>query len=194
MWWPFSFKKTRRTRSDTAIKHSFSNVKKDIMEIKDITEQNTKGIQQLNSKIEQIESSISDLNHNFSILTENKSVSLDDSFEKLKTPKTTKEASKRLWENLTNLQRSMLINLKLLLDEENKKWIPMKYLSQELYPDKSYTDVKAMISNYTDLLFEHGLLLKKRKGRDTYLTITEKTLPFIPKKEVKIKKRVENKN
>ncbi|MEK6860907.1 MAG: hypothetical protein AABY07_02950, partial [Nanoarchaeota archaeon] len=80
------------------------------------------------------------------------------------------------------------------LDEENKKWIPMKYLSQELYPDKSYTDVKAMISNYTDLLFEHGLLLKKRKGRDTYLTITEKTLPFIPKKEVKIKKRVENKN
>ncbi|MBI2499342.1 hypothetical protein HYV88_03820 [Candidatus Woesearchaeota archaeon] len=190
MWWPFSFKKTteKSTISESSVKKSFSNVKKDMQEIKTKTDSNTEEIKKINTKIIQLESSISNLNQN--IILFNKTLPVEEEILETKIPSSlNKENTKKLWDNLTNLQKSMLINIKLLLDEEGKKWVPMKYLAQELYPEKTYPDIKAMISNYTDLLLEHGLLLKRRKGRETYLSLTEKALPFIPKKELKVKQK-----
>jgi len=190
MWWPFSFKKTteKSTISESSVKKSFSNVKKDMQEIKTKTDSNTEEIKKINLKIEQIDSSISNLNQN--IILFNKALPVEEEILESKTPDSfNKENTKKLWDNLTNLQKSMLVNIKLLLDEEGKKWVPMKYLAQELYPEKTYPDIKALISNYTDVLLEHGLLIKRRKGRETYLSLTEKALPFIPKKELKVKQK-----
>jgi len=103
------------------------------------------------------------------------------------TGKSSQEFNQRLWDDLTNVQKSLVVRLKQLQDEENQEFVSMKTLAVELYPEKKYADVKAMISNYTDLLFEQGFIEKKRKRRESFLSVTGKAAPFVPKKRINIK-------
>ena len=57
----------------------------------------------------------------------------------------------------------------------------MKHLSEELYPEKEYNDVRSMISDYVNLLNEYGLVKKTRKGRQIFVSITEKGSIFYDK-------------
>ena len=87
----------------------------------------------------------------------------------------------KILDNLTNVQKSVLITLHSLEREGNIQWISMRTLSDELYPDKDYNAVKSMLSTYTENLFELGLIDKKRKGRGTYLALTSKASTLLPK-------------
>lgn len=89
----------------------------------------------------------------------------------------------------TNLQKSILINLFILTKESNTKWLGMKDLSQEIYPNKDYNSIRSMISTYTDSLHDGGFIQKMRKGRDTYLSLTEKGLSFMEKEKLVVSKK-----
>jgi hypothetical protein len=90
-------------------------------------------------------------------------------------------------DNLTNLQKTFLAQLFTLQKESSQKWVSMKYLAQEIYPTKDYQTIRSMISTYTEILLELGLIEKRRKGRDTYVSLTKKANAHLDKKKKAIK-------
>ena len=92
--------------------------------------------------------------------------------------------------SLTNLQKSIIVNLYLLSTESSHEWVSMREISQELYPDKKYSKIKSLLSAYTDLLVDLNLIKKERKGRETYLSLTSKAQVIVQK--TKIKKTTKN--
>ena len=89
------------------------------------------------------------------------------------------------WEDLTTIQQNIFLRLGLLQIESSQKRIAMKHLSEELYPEKEYNDVRSMISDYINLLNEYGLIKKTRKGRQIFLTVTERGTVFYDKEKKK---------
>lgn len=177
MWWFFKKKNTseeveeKLRKINSSIQLSFNNVKKDIS--------------RLTSRINHHDITIMDLNN---LLQEHsKSKQAFDIKQELNLEEI-ESSSPDILSGLTNLQKSILLRLKLLSKETNNGWVAMKLLSQDLYPDKNYNDIKSMVSTYTDTLLQLNLIKKKRKGREIHLNLTEKTHKIMPKQEIRIKK------
>ncbi len=97
--------------------------------------------------------------------------------------------NEKIINDLTDTQKSIFYRLGTLLYESSQEWITTKALAQELYPDKAYDKVRSTLSEYTSILIEAGILKKKRRGKLTYLSITEKGLGLFEKtKKIKLKK------
>jgi len=76
--------------------------------------------------------------------------------------------------DLMPTQEKILMNLIGLINETGSEWIPMKEIARGAYPEKEYSKIKSMVSNHTDFFLTFGLVEKKRKGRQTYVSLTEK--------------------
>ncbi len=79
---------------------------------------------------------------------------------------------------LTETQKVIFSRLATMQNESQQQWIPIKMLAQELYPDKPYNMVRSTLSEYFGILIEAALVKKKRKGKLTYVSITEKGVKF----------------
>ncbi|QQG39162.1 MAG: hypothetical protein HYS32_01765 [Candidatus Woesearchaeota archaeon] len=92
---------------------------------------------------------------------------------------------------ITPAQQNLLIMLYKLLNESGREWVSMKNLTLEIHPKKEYKNIKSLISDYTNILSDLGLVRKTRKGRETYLTLTEKAKKSLKKvkKEITIRNR-----
>lgn len=88
------------------------------------------------------------------------------------------------WDILTEVQKILCYKLAAIEKETPQKWVSLKYLAQEVYPDKNYESIRSTISEYTSNLEELGFLKKKRKGKQTFIVSTEKN-PYVNKKEKK---------
>jgi len=77
-------------------------------------------------------------------------------------------------DTLTDTQKLIFLRLNTLQKEAKDSWITLKYLAQELYPNKSYNSIRSTLSEYTDILIDVGLVIKKRKGKQTLISLTEK--------------------
>lgn len=170
MWWFFRKKEDKKWKElHESLKKSFNNIKRDMQKFK--------------SSIEEHDDHILNIKDQLAGL-------------RVKTPEELQEekldlevTEGKIIEGLTNLQKSLLSRLKILSNESAQEWITMKYLTQELYPQKDYNDIKSMISNYTDALLQLGLIHKKRKGRQIHLSLTQKAEEILPKRFNIIKKK-----
>ncbi len=88
------------------------------------------------------------------------------------------------WELLTEVQKILCYKLAAIEKETPERWISLKYLAQEIYPDKNYESIRSTISEYTSNLEELGFIQKRRKGKQTFIISTEKN-PCLNKKEKK---------
>ena len=99
------------------------------------------------------------------------------------------EMPAKILNDLTDTQKAIFLRLGTLLYESSQEWITTKALAQEIYPDKSYDKVRSTLSEYAGILIESGLIRKKRRGKLTYISITEKGLNLFEKsKKSKLKK------
>lgn len=201
--WPFKFNNHKKneenekwSRLHIILRNSFSLIKKDIENMNYIfnrkESEQDKSLEELHTKMALVESILTEVQEKQNSLQEIQQISqnqvknmiVQERLNELKNPST---ETVSLIEHLTDTQKSLLIKLNILLQESGEEWISMKYLTQELYPNKNYEDVKSMVSNYTDTLLNLGLLEKKRKGRQIYLLLTNKTKKILPQKNLKIK-------
>ncbi len=179
MWWLFRKKesikevKEELEKIKSSLKNSFNYVKKDMSHLKSRINNHDINIVELHNILQEFQQdSPKDIK---------KELSLDEI--------ELSETSIDILENLTNLQKSILLRLKLLSKETDQEWITMKLLTQDLYPNKNYNDIKSMVSTYTDTLLQLNLIQKKRKGREIHLSLTDKTHQILPKKLIKIKNK-----
>lgn len=81
-------------------------------------------------------------------------------------------------DHFTDTQRAIFSRLGVIQKEGSQSWIPLKQIAQEIYPDKQYDDVRSTISEYMGLLSDAGLVKRVRKGKQTFVSISEKGSKF----------------
>ena len=197
MWWLFSNKKrdvdtsssysihlfSKIKTMEENLKNSFFNIKKDIHKVNTVVFMHDDKITHLKERVKYLETLMENLRE------------FESGGELSKEKPNKKEAQAPAsvqtditihdhiikWEDLTNIQQNLFMRLGLLQIESSQRRIAMKNLAEELYPEKTYNDVRSMISDYVNLLNEYGLIKKTRKGRQIFVSITEKGLLFYDK-------------
>jgi hypothetical protein len=119
-----------------------------------------------------------------------------------KTQKTTKEAQyyddeetqlpkikRSFLDDLTETQKAMFLRLGAFQRESGQEWTALKTLAQDIYPGKTYDKVRSTVSEYIGILVDAGLIAKTRKGKQTYITITEKGQQYFKKNDKKTPKK-----
>ena len=91
------------------------------------------------------------------------------------------EDDENLWDSLTETQQKLCWKLAALQKEMPDQWISLKYLAQELYPDKEYGAIRSTLSQFVTALEEMGFVKRKRKGKQAYI-ISTPTNPCLKRK------------
>ena len=179
MWW--WFKKRKDKSSDdkrwaslaASLKLSFSQVKEDIDHLTSSDSSQNQKLDDVSRRMQLVESRLDSLY----LLNVTRNHHLQQEIPERKETKqqTNPETTLHLIENLTDVQRAILMTLAQVTHEVPSHQISLRDLSLELYPNKRYNDVRTMMSEYTDKLLEFGLINKKRKGREVVISLTDKT-------------------
>lgn len=93
-------------------------------------------------------------------------------------------------EHFTDTQKAIFSRLGVIQKEGSQSWIPLKQIAQEIYPDKQYDDVRSTISEYMGLLSDAGLVKRVRKGKQTFVSISEKGSKFFVDNRKKVTPKV----
>lgn len=190
----FSFLKKRFGReSENSFKNSvssaFTNVRTDMDQIskwvhhfKNKHDGHDKQFNIIHSRLNKIERMLSEL----SSLQNIKEDDLEESFE----PEEKSFPQSSQWDTLTETQQRICWLVARLQTEMPDQWISLKYLAQEIYPDKDYNKVRSTLSAYINVLEELGYIDRKRNGKQTYVYSTVRN----PCQSGKIKMKVKVKN
>lgn len=175
---------------NTNLKHSFLKIKEDIRTIKEWIDYFESQHTEHKAKFKHLENKLTHLDEmlSYSVLAPKKvekkvreveeelSEEVEEILEKAPHP-----AYLKMLENLTETQKTIFYRLALLLKESDQEWITIKTLATDLYPDKPYDQVRSTASEYVNILMESGLLEKRRRGKHTYVAITEKGKKLVEK-------------
>jgi len=83
------------------------------------------------------------------------------------------------WNSLTDLQKSMIEVMAKLHTEGGKRWIPLRQLTEEIYPNKEYHKVRPLVSSYASILIEYDLIKKKRVGKQLFVALSKKSFKYL---------------
>lgn len=178
VWWLFKKKeeipeqhhiKKRVDTIEQGVKSSFSNIRKDILH--------------LFSKLDKHDKELLMLKHRLSTMQSTKEPEIQEEITREIEVDSTKPNI--AWEDLTTVQQSLFKSLAVLQVESSQKWVAMKNLAEELYPNKPYDSVRSMISDYIHLLVDMGLVKKSRKRRQVYLSLSKTGTKFFDKTKQK---------
>ena len=189
MFWIFKKKEDKKAHQKIdhihkILKNSFKNVKEDIEELgnwqKSLEHSHKEykyKIEEFNLRLVKIESLLFSLNKTQKI--EEKQI------KTTKKEENTQRHSDLILDLLTSTQLDIFTKIYYLQKQIGTK-ISYKSLSKILYGEKSYNEVRSTISEYITFLEEHGLIKKFRKGRESYVGVTERgseLLKILNKKE-----------
>ena len=150
------------------LRRAFSKIKNNFYEVYKSDEKLKHGMDLMNLKLESIEKQLS--------LLQQQAIS-QQSIEDL--PKEEDEEELTLFQDLTHTQLSLvgtMLKLKMITKQD---WIPVKSIAKEYYPDHDYNNVKGILSQYTEILLELGLIKKKRYGMLMNVSFTKKGEKFV---------------
>ncbi len=173
VWW--FFKKRDDKRVEEKLKHlnnslstSFSNIKRDLSAMNNHVSDLKSNDKDQDEKIEELQSKIDII---FNLLEENK---IKVKQEVIEEEEEEIEVRPNFLNPLTDTQKLIFIRLNTLQKENKGNQIAIKHLAQELYPNKNYDAVRSTLSEYLGILIDLGLVDKSRKGKQTYVYITNK--------------------
>ncbi len=177
------------------LKESFTRIKKDIQAtrdwltfFKDREQDHEKRLQNIESRLEELDSILNYMQEAQEEIPKKQEVIIVDTQREERETEEDSEPT-RILNDLTDTQKAIFLRLGTLLYESSQEWITAKALAQEIYPDKQYDKVRSTLSEYTSILIESGLVKKRRRGKLTYMSITEKGLQLFEKtKKTKLKK------
>ena len=160
--------------------NSFSNVRNDLEKVTSWINHfhgrhtdNDKKMDTAINRLDKIEYAVSELQD-----------AMTSVYQKMSEPRVTEEEEVEeeqlvreqdpIWLELTETQQKLCWKIAALQKEIPNEWISLKYLAQEMYPDKDYASVRSTISQFVAQLEELGFVKRKRKGRQAYVCSTEK--------------------
>lgn len=191
MWWPFSIKKENSknsTNTNRSLKNAFNKVKKDIKNLTNIFETHKTEILTHKNKQEEIVAQI------LSRLEKVEDIIFEKRQETEKIEPLLIKPSSNIAEHLTEKQLIFCQVIAALQKESPNQWISLKMIASELYPDKKYHQIRSMISQYTTLLDELGIIKHRYKGRQAYVMATQKNPYFNPITNIKAEEKKNKKS
>ncbi|MDP4012713.1 MAG: hypothetical protein Q8R00_03865 [Candidatus Nanoarchaeia archaeon] len=93
-------------------------------------------------------------------------------------------------DQFTDTQKAIFSRLGIIQKESSQPWIPLKHLAHEVYPEKEYNDVRSTLSEYMGLLSDAGLIKRTRKGKQTFVSVSEKGKQLFADNRKKLKPKV----
>ena len=186
VWWLFQKKREdisshpHLKKIEGALKSSFNNIKGDISSITSHIHKHKGHITEINKKLEQLEKNIVYLHGKL----EKESVKKEEDME-LAEEEYSEDNKEKILNNLTTVQTSILRRLAHLQTETDESWVSTKNLTEDLYPEKEYSKIRPMMSDYLNILLDFGLINKVRKRRQTYVSLSTKAINLIPKSKQK---------
>jgi len=185
-------------RLNINLKHSFLKIKEDIRAIRAWIDYFEAQHREHKSKFKHVESRLAQMDEvvSYALLAPQKQTKEDlrlqeevkEIVEQAPTPHYLK-----LLDNLTETQKAMFHRLALLLKEAGQEWITIKSLAIDLYPDKAYDQIRSMMSEYVNILVESGLLEKRRRGKQAYVTVTNKGKQLLEKAKQEVAPKIKTK-
>jgi hypothetical protein len=190
VWWLFSKKKKDDKKWEILnqnLSTSFQNIREEFRSLKEKDIEHDGDIKDVSSRLIRLEGMIQAI-----LSTKEQSLQLqrpqtEERLPELSPPKLQRE--------LTDSQEIILTRLLAFMREDPSSWRSLKELTQDLYPQKKYKEVKSLISEYTDILENFNFITKRRKGRSVYIYLTKKgqdlakNLEKNQKKELKAKEK-----
>jgi uncharacterized membrane protein len=153
---------------DSALRTSFANLKRDVLK-QDQT------IEQLSVKFTEQENFIKHLAAEIAILRPNQTSKPESTPTPVTKESTNIQPQSR--PRLTPLQLQLLKHLMILQLEAGRRYVSMRELAAELYPDKVYSNIKTTLSKYLKELGQEGLIDKLNNGR-LLVSFTETALQY----------------
>ena len=184
----FSRKKNYVKREDLQSLHerlqkAFSKVKDNFSEVKGWIDQNNAKHDLMDHKIELVKLELTGLKNQLDFIQNNL---LGTQGANSKESKISDEDEVDYFKELSQTQLSLLgtiLKVSVISKEES---IPLKIISQEYYPDYEYQSIKSVLSEYSDILLNFGLIKKQRRGRIMHVSLTEKGKKFCKKNSKKL--------
>ena len=184
------------------LRHSFIKIKEDISAIRAWIEYFESQHKDHKNKFKHMETKLAQLNEviSYTFLTQaqqpqkqlhRQEEKLEEEIEEV-LEQAPKPAYLKLIEDLTETQKMMFYRLAVLLKEADQDWMTMKALATDLYPNKPYDQVRSTTSEYVNVLIESGLLEKRRRGKQTYIGITDKGKQLVKKAQQEEPQKVKN--
>jgi len=183
------------------LKHSFTRIKSDIKVVRDWLSFFKTRDEEYAKRFEDMESRIDEIGQVMSYLAERETVTpkqqspqkqskvQEISKEQAYYPQEISNLPPRIertpLDDLTETQKAIFFRLGVFQRESGQEWTSLKTLSTDLYPGKSYDKVRSTVSEYVGILVDAGLIHKLRKGKQTYLAITEKGKTYFKGNESK---------
>ncbi len=192
VWWLFRKKREideqQLERLMINLKYSFNNIKKDIAlihtQIRKLEDTDSDVIKKLYS----LDSTISNLEPKFK--------SLQAPGKKLTTENTEEEKiledqshHNSIIKSLTTTQQEIFRTIYSIQQQLDTEDVSIKSLAKVYYPDKKYEDVRSTISEYLTMLSTLGLVNKKRKGKEAYVSLTDSGSKIIEKIKIKFEEK-----
>lgn len=162
-----------------SVQGSFKNIKEDMTKLNEWISQvhnhHTNNSKNINKKLLEIEMRLTKIEN--VILEE---VEKEESEEEELSIPTIKS---NVLEELTATQKKVFLAIYQAQIQLNQA-VSIKSLANLLYKDKSYNQVRSMLSDYLSILTELNLIDKKRVGRNTYVSLTSKGIEIIKKSNI----------
>ena len=175
VWWLFKKKKEDDFGTlNQNLRISFSNIKKDVDSLGSWVTILDKRDKEIIEEIKLLKQELLILNQNIKALNipiEAEDEDEEEEFEAV--PKTQFRAEQFDSDLLTETQEIILVKLLKMQKEEGTENIPLKQLAKECY-DRDYSQVRSTLSEYTGYLEELNLLQRKKKGKQVFVSITDK--------------------
>ncbi len=196
-----------KKRSDDDIKelhekldNSFSNVRDDMEKITSWIhhfhskhQDHDKNFNSVIRRLDKVEDALLSIQQSLSEVQESKvEVNYKDAEKKESSGLGEESEEDPIWLELTETQQKLCWKIAALQKEMPNEWISLKYLAQDMYPDKEYATVRSTISQFIAQLEELGFVRRKRKGRQAYVCSTSKN-PCDKKVKIAVKAKAAKK-
>ena len=159
------------------LKESFTNVKKDISSLGDWQknlqsshEQHKGMIYNFERRLKQIEYQMENL-QNQEQKQSKKSEEIKSEFEEATF--IDKEILGDILKVLTSTHQKIFLTLYQLQKQLGTNKVSYKSLANVIYNNKSYAEIRSTLSQYISFLEDHGLVEKARKGKESFVGITD---------------------
>jgi len=181
----------RLDKINKSLNYSFQNIKKDIsnthQKIDKIHNHHISRLDLNEERIKHIEQKVEML-----INLLNTKEKIRDQTSAIEFTNTDLGKVESITEVLTDTQKRTFIILFQLQNQIGKESISFKSIAKILYPEKKYNSVRSTLSEYFTVLHELGLIDKKRRGKETTVSISNLGHKVI--KKISKKKKLKNKN
>ena len=181
------------------LKDSFTNVKKDMSELAEWQKRMYNSHKNTNYTLEEFGKRLNRIERQIENLLELKeekpkrSEEIKNEFEE--ATKIDKEMLGDTLKTLTSTHQKIFITVFQLQKQLGTNKVSYKSLANILYNNKSYAEIRSTLSQYLSFLEDHGLIEKTRKGKESFVGITDPGFDLIENlkdsnPELKIKGRL----